>query len=559
MKYPPKKKKPVITKKPIELVDSISRKVEKGAISVSSLSNDSDVEELSFLLKTNTLETVVFAIIVVSNLENHRSTLREITKMLKLTVIETIGLMEKMKPLVEKKLLVIYKPKRVESFQHDIKFIIPQDVMDFVLYNSPLKKHQHVEKNVFEFLDRIMFYFSKMEMRDFEAFELVESVENSFKENSELVYVQRLEALKLECDNMLILLSLSVCAAIGLGGNDVSDVIGGITKSHNAALRLKNEIANGESSLIKNDLIKIEEGNFKTNFKIKLTEKALNYLFEEDRDKIVMHSVEMENMIKPESISEVKLYYNDDITKSISTLFKMLSIDGLKEIQARLTNNGLRNGVAILLHGIAAGTGKTELVKQLAKFCGRPIVLLEVADIKSMWYGDSETKLKKFFTDYKMLVHNSEVCPILLMNEADQLLSSRVNIKRSVDQTANALQNILLNEIENLEGVLIATTNRIDSLDSAFMRRFLYKIKFEKPDFETRLKILKDKMSFLTDDQIAVLAGRFPDLTGGQIENLTRKYHMSKILNDEPLSLSEIEEFAAEEAVGVRNKMGFNI
>jgi SpoVK/Ycf46/Vps4 family AAA+-type ATPase len=115
-----------------------------------------------------------------------------------------------------------------------------------------------------------------------------------------------------------------------------------------------------------------------------------------------------------------------------------------------------------------------------------------------------------------------------------------------------------LNEIENLEGVLIATTNRIDSLDSAFMRRFLYKVRLEKPTLETRKKILKDKMKFLTENQVDVLAEKYPDLTGGQIENITRKYYMNMVLYETPTKLSEIEEYAAEEQVGSRNKLGFN-
>ncbi len=238
-------------------------------------------------------------------------------------------------------------------------------------------------------------------------------------------------------------------------------------------------------------------------------------------------------------------------------LYKILTDEGLKNVQSKLQKNSLHVGVCCILYG-EPGTGKTEVVKQLAKKTGRPLLMLEVADIKSMWYGESESKLKQFFTNYKILVRNSEVCPILMLNECDQLLSSRVNVKRTIDQTANALQNILLNEIENLEGVLIATTNRIDSLDSAFMRRFLYKVKLEKPTLETRKKILKDKMNFLSDKQVAVLAEKFPDLTGGQIENITRKYYMNMVLYETPTKLSEIEEYAAEEQVETRNKLGFN-
>ena len=45
----------------------------------------------------------------------------------------------------------------------------------------------------------------------------------------------------------------------------------------------------------------------------------------------------------------------------------------------------------------------------------------------------------------------------------------------SVDRMDNAMQNIILQEIEDLDGILIATTNQTSNLDSAFDRRFIYK------------------------------------------------------------------------------------
>jgi SpoVK/Ycf46/Vps4 family AAA+-type ATPase len=64
----------------------------------------------------------------------------------------------------------------------------------------------------------------------------------------------------------------------------------------------------------------------------------------------------------------------------------------------------------------------------------------------------------------------------------------------NVDQTENAIQNIILEEMENLDGILIATTNLTENLDKAFERRFLFKIRFDKPTLEAKTNIWKDKI-----------------------------------------------------------------
>ena len=84
-------------------------------------------------------------------------------------------------------------------------------------------------------------------------------------------------------------------------------------------------------------------------------------------------------------------------------------------------------------------------------------------------------------------------------------------------------------EMENLDGILIATTNLEGNLDSAFERRFLYKIKFETPDATVRAKIWQEMIKDLTEAEAEHLAKIF-DFSGGQIENVARKYAISGIL-----------------------------
>ena len=84
--------------------------------------------------------------------------------------------------------------------------------------------------------------------------------------------------------------------------------------------------------------------------------------------------------------------------------------------------------------------------------------------------------------------------------------------------------------MENLDGIMIATTNLQQNLDKAFERRFLYKIKFEKPTSEARANIWRTMISELEETEISTLAGKY-DFSGGQIENVARHYAISTILH----------------------------
>lgn len=99
-----------------------------------------------------------------------------------------------------------------------------------------------------------------------------------------------------------------------------------------------------------------------------------------------------------------------------------------------------------------------------------------------MWVGESEKNIKGIFDDYKKEVKQLAKAPILLFNEADAIIGKRqVGAERAVEKMENSIQNIILQEIEQLDGILIATTNLAENMDKAFERRFLYKIQFEKP------------------------------------------------------------------------------
>jgi SpoVK/Ycf46/Vps4 family AAA+-type ATPase len=199
-------------------------------------------------------------------------------------------------------------------------------------------------------------------------------------------------------------------------------------------------------------------------------------------------------------------------------------------LQARLEKEAMPKGVSVIFYG-APGTGKTETAMQIARQTGRKVYHVDISASKSCWFGESEKLIKRIFTDYREMCKNEDLKPILLFNEADALFSKRKEIGSSpVDQTENAIQNIILEELEKLDGILIATTNLADNLDPAFERRFLFKLKFDKPTTEAKQNIWKNKLSWLSDDECRKLAANYV-FSGGEIDNIARKVVMEEVVS----------------------------
>lgn len=108
------------------------------------------------------------------------------------------------------------------------------------------------------------------------------------------------------------------------------------------------------------------------------------------------------------------------------------------------------------------------------------------------------------------------------------------------------MQNILLEELEKFEGIFFATTNLIDNMDSAFDRRFLYKVEFSKPSLQTRAKIWKSKLPTLKDNDMDAITSY--DLSGGQIENVSRKYMLDTILNLKTFDINALKKLCESES-----------
>lgn len=316
-------------------------------------------------------------------------------------------------------------------------------------------------------------------------------------------------------------------------------------------INFNNSLHDKTNALIANKWIEFSTGGHFSNAKLKLTNKSKNILKPLGLE-IRLDEVENNKLlILPDSIIKKKLFYNQSENQQVTSLGDSLKYRNHSKITKRLQEQGMRSGICTLLYG-APGTGKTESVYQIARETGRPLWKVDLTELKSMWFGESQKKVKALFDTYKELCSGQKRIPILLLNEADAILGTRNSNTQNPTQYAdNAIQNIFLDCLEDFEGILFATTNLEKSLDPAFERRFLFKIEFERPEAEAQQQIWKAMLKELTTTQAKILSENY-NLSGGEIENVLRKLSMMRILNDKVEVFKTVQELCVTEIIGLR-------
>jgi DNA polymerase III delta prime subunit len=321
------------------------------------------------------------------------------------------------------------------------------------------------------------------------------------------------------------------------------------------------ELSRGCHTLMRHNLVEFcNDDGFANRNNFHLTFAAKKAMLSDLGIELKDDEAQRQGLMKYDDIVKKPLYYDENTSLQVNELKSLLSEENYQDIRSRLKERGFRCGFACLFYG-APGTGKTETVLQLARKTGRDIMQVNVTEIRSKWVGDSEKNIKALFDNYRHKVRDCKQTPILLFNEADAIISRRKEaVEHSVDKMENTIQNIILQEMETLDGILIATTNLEQNMDKAFERRFLYKVKFNKPTLEARRHIWLSMIPSLEDDTATLLAQKF-NFSGGQIENIARHYTIDSILHGDNVNVKDtLFRHCENEQLDTKNnrRIGFN-
>ncbi len=439
------------------------------------------------------------------------------------------------------------------------QYSINEKVTQAILKNKAMPlSTQTGFKDVIQVLEKLYSLFEQKTEGEITAWELLELSNEIIMANLHFPLLKVVHNYQLKSIDSYFYLYLIWMTVVGNESIELNHAFEGLFDISSEKVKYSQKIFSGENQLLKNGLIQLEESRFFNDAEIKLSENSVNML-DEMGIKLFSNRRKKGNIFSPESIPLRNLFFDEEKMKPLFMLKQLLQESQLSETQKRLTEKRLPKGITILFHGLP-GTGKTETALQMAKYTEREIMKVEISQSKSMWYGESEKIIKKIFTDYKSLCKECDHVPILLFNEADAILSKRKGIGSStIDQTENAIQNILLEELENFEGILIATTNLASNLDSAFDRRFLFKVEFQKPDTKVKALIWRSKLPGLDTPDYELLAFEF-DFSGGQIDNIVRKSEIHEIIHGKQVDLKSVMEFCKEEVMGKsKGRIGFSL
>ena len=392
------------------------------------------------------------------------------------------------------------------------------------------------------------------------SFEMMtQMIHSLFEDNHHLNFVQTIQKIDLdEKDEMLLVMFCHLFANNGDDNIYFYDLDFLFEKS--AWRRIKSDLRWGCHRLFNLNMIEnANDSGMASREKFRMTDTAKTELLSELDLDLRYSKMAAKDMIRFDKIVEKKLFYGENVQSQITELSQLLENKHYHVIHTRMQESGLRCGFTCLFYG-APGTGKTETVLQLAHQTGRDIYQVNVSQIKSSWVGDSEKNIKRIFDTYREIARKNTTTAILLFNEADAIINKRMEgAESAVNKMENTIQNIILQEMETLDGILIATTNLAQNMDKAFERRFLYKIKFEKPTLEARMHIWHEMIPTLSEDDTKTLAEKY-DFSGGQIENIARHNTINGILyGDNGNSLETLMSYCDNERLEtkVTKKIGF--
>lgn len=447
--------------------------------------------------------------------------------------------------------------RRNHSMEHN--YIIPDEVGEAFRRNVAFKP-----KGFEKMSPRALFFAidELMDQRDDEVLtyeQLVREVTLLFDVNSDMAFVKKVRGFNLEDDDEMLLLAF--CNSF-VSSDDDAVTWGDLRFLYEPGFqrrRTSADLADGSSILFRLKLIECAcADGFVDRETWKLTDSAKHQLLADLNLSSLKGGRAKGGVIRHADIKAKPLFFPTEVERQVDELRLLLQESRYRKVCQRMKKRGFHSGLTCLFYG-SPGTGKTETVYQLAKLTGRDVLLVDIPQVRSMWVGESEKNTKAIFTRYAGIVRESRRAPILLFNEADALIGRRTEIHDSAaDKSENTMQNIILQELENFNGIFIATTNLQGNLDRAFERRFLYKLRFDRPDVASRAKIWHAMLPELSESVVGQLASQY-DFSGGQIENIARHFTITAILQgDEAVTPQAVDRFCQEETIKKdRPKVGF--
>jgi len=191
--------------------------------------------------------------------------------------------------------------------------------------------------------------------------------------------------------------------------------------------------------------------------------KVAEHLPKQQRNNAFMQLIN--NTLKAQGYEEINKNRASDLPYNYSLEF----VNTDTKLEELVEGIKAHESARLCLYG-ASGTGKSAFAKHLAKMLDKPFVIKSGSSLMSKWVGDTEKNIANAFREAM------EEKAVLIFDEVDGFLAERGQAKVNWEVTQ---VNEMLVQMEKFDGIFVATTNLIDHLDQASLRRFDLKMEFK--------------------------------------------------------------------------------
>jgi hypothetical protein len=467
--------------------------------------------------------------------------LNELMNAFNCNLVNSISINEQLEYFRKSKIII--SSKKNYGKKEDIEYSLSQTTLNSVLKGDPEMLLDKKEATFTAFLSLFHNVLYDTELDDEDVKEELFALMDEFEQLEEVKY---LKAENLMPEEMSIYLFIVARQSI-FGDTSVSmeRIFRVAVNDSFSRYFYQNELLEKKSSLLTNDLVKFSADSF-MDF-LQLTEKsikALNIVNTKSNRQFTTGS-NLVTLIMPENIKfQEGMVYEESL--KIDFLEKLISEDGyIKAINRLEQENVETKQVVALLYGVS-GLGKSQTVRNLAAKYNRPILQVNLSQIKDAFVGNSEKNVQECFNIYRKAVkhfqytknidgveHGPYGTPIFYLDEFDSLIPHR-NQSGSGSSVSNMYSNmvgIFLTELERISGIILFSSNLPGAIDTSLHRRINFKFHFGTFSKKNQIQTLKLYFKDF-DPSILEEVGTAAELTPGNIVNIKKAYVLESIFTD---------------------------
>lgn len=468
-------------------------------------------------------------------------TLNELMSAFNCNLVDSISINEQLEYFRKAKMIVV--SKKTFGKKEDIEYTLTQVTLNAVLKGDPEVLNNKKEMNFAAFLN---LFHNIIYSDDYDDEEVSAEVNALLDEFDQLEEVQYLRAEKLGSEELAIYLFVVARQSIFGDYKVTLERIFRVAVNDNfSKYYFQTELLEKRSQLITNDLIKFTGDSYMDS--VQLSEKsirALNILSKKNAAQFTTGS-DVVSLIMPDKIQyQEGMVYEESL--KIDFLEQLISEEGYIKAINKLSEEKVETKqIVALLYGVS-GLGKSQTVRNLAVKYNRPIIQVNLSQVKDAFVGNTEKNTQEVFNIYKKAVTHFEHTktidgkevgpygtPILYLDEFDSLIPHRdkTGSSSSVGNMYSNMVGIFLTELERINGIVLLSSNLPGAIDTSLHRRINFKFHFGTFSKQNQVRTLQ---LYFKDFEPAILeeVATVADLTPGNIVNIRKAYVLESIFKD---------------------------